>query len=298
MGEIELRIESRVREIEPGFTVGRVLPAAERRSVGPFLFLDQMGPRSFPAGGGADIRPHPHIGLATVTYLYEGAAWHRDSLGSDQVIRPGAVNWMSAGSGIAHSERTPPEVRAAGGRMHGLQLWVGLPKSAEESEPWFRHYPAESFPDLKEDGVALRVLAGEAYGVKAKVTLPSPALQVDATMPAGSRLRLPGGYSERSVYVVKGRVSLGSEQFPAGTMAVFRPGGAPVLVAEETSRVMVLGGEPLDGPRFMFWNFVHSSKERIVDAANAWKEGRFAKVKGDEQEFVPLTMEPRFSSRQ
>jgi len=295
--DVELWIQSRPREIEPGVSVGRVLPAAERRQVGPYVFLDHMGPQRFAAGHGADVRPHPHIGLATVTYLFEGEITHRDSAGSLQNIRPGAVNWMSAGAGIAHSERTPPELRATGGTMHGLQLWVGLPQKEETSAAWFRHYPAESLPQLDEPGARLRVLAGEAFGVKSPVQTSWPSFQVDATLDAGAPLKLPEGFTERALYVVSGALALGSsERIEKGTMAVFRAGTQPALRAESAARVMMLGGEPLDGPRFIFWNFVNSSKERIVEAARRWKAGGFTKVKGDETEYVPLTLEPRFPS--
>lgn len=289
-------IHSRIREIEPGVSVGRVLPAAERRSVGPYVFLDHMGPLRLEPGHGADVRPHPHIGLATVTYLYAGEIEHRDSVGSVQTIRPGAVNWMSAGGGIAHSERTTQEARATGSTMHGLQIWVGLPRSEETSAPWFAHYPAESLPELTDAGVTLRVLAGDAFGAKSPVKTSWPLFQVDARLEPGSTLELPRGFSERAVYVVEGCLTDGASRIEAGTLAVYGANESPSLRADDQTRAMLLGGEPFEEPRFIFWNFVSSSKDQIVTAAQKWKAGAFAKVIGDEVEYVPLTMEPRFGS--
>ena len=291
--EIELLIPSRQREIEPGFEVGRVLPAPARRHVGPFVFLDEMGPVVVERGHGLDVRPHPHIGLATVTYLFEGEILHRDSLGSSQVISPGAVNWMTAGLGIVHSERTPPEARARGSRMHGLQLWVGLPSSVESGAPSFRHYAAESLPEIRRGGVILRVLAG-MWEKESPVETASPLFCVDAVLAAGAELEVQSGHSERAVYVVEGEVSIGATRVPRGTLAVLASDGHPVIHADAAARVMLLGGEPLDGRRYIWWNFVSSSQERIIEAARDWKAGSFPKVPGDEVEFVPLVQDPSF----
>ena len=283
---IELIIEARKRDLG-SITVGRVLPSADRKLVGPFVFFDHMGPATFGPGQGIDVRPHPHINLATVTYLFEGEIVHRDSVGSLQPIRPGAVNWMTAGRGIVHSERTGPECRAAGSRLHGLQLWVALPRAHEETEPEFRHYPADSLPAIDHRNVRLRVLAGSAYGVTSPVRTLSPLFYVEATIPAGEELRLPDDYLERAAYVVEGAVRCGSERIEAARMAVFSPGSSASLRAESTARVALIGGAPLDGERHIWWNFVSSSRERIEQAKRDWKERRFAPVPG-ETEFIPL----------
>ncbi len=292
--DIEIKIDSRPREIQPGFSVGRVLPAAARRQVGPFVFFDQMGPIELAPGRGLDVRPHPHINLATVTYLLEGEIAHRDSLGSYQVIRPGAINWMTAARGIVHSERTTPDEKARGPRLHGVQLWVGLPRQEEQGDPAFRHYPSETLPEVEQDAARLRVLAGSAFGVTSPVQTLSPLFFVDAMLETGAQLLLPTGYAERAAYVAKGELTCGPERLLPGTLAVFAPGSRPVLRAKIATRLLLIGGDPLDGPRYIWWNFVSSSKERIVEAARAWREGRFPKVPGDEVEFVPLQQEPRF----
>lgn len=292
--DIEIKIESRPREIEPGFAVGRVLPAAARRQVGPFVFFDQMGPIELAPRHGLDVRPHPHINLATVTYLLEGEIAHRDSLGSYQVIRPGAINWMTAGRGIVHSERSTSGERARGPRLHGAQLWVGLPQKEEQGDPAFRHYPAEALPEVEQNAARLRVLAGSAYGMSSPVQTLSPLFFVDAALEAGAQVFLPTGYAERAAYVAKGELACGPERILPGTLAVFVSNSRPALRATTASRLLLIGGEPLDGPRYIWWNFVSSSKDRIVEAARAWREGRFPKVPGDEIEFVPLQQEPRF----
>ena len=279
-------IDARARELG-GITVRRVLPSAGRRTVGPFTFLDEMRGMGFAAGGGFDVRPHPHIGLATVTYLFEGEIVHRDSLGSCQPIRPGDVNWMTAGRGVVHSERTAPERRTAGARLHGLQLWVALPRAHEEDEPSFRHYPGTLLPERELEGVHLRTLVGAAFGATSPVETMSPTFYVDATMSAGSVLTVPEEHEERALYVVEGAVACDTETTPAGRMLVFVPGARVRLHAEAPARMVLLGGAPLDGPRHMYWNFVSSSKERIERAKRAWREGRFPKVPGD-VEFVPL----------
>jgi len=283
---IESMIDAQPRAID-GIPVGRVLPSATRRLVGPFIFFDHFGPAELAPGAAIDVRPHPHINLATVTYLFEGEMVHRDSLGSEQTIRPGAVNWMTAGRGIVHSERTPQALRRGGSRVHGLQLWVALPKHLEETEPTFRHYAAESLPSLSHKGVSVRVLAGSAYGATSPVETSSSLFYVDAFMPKGTRLELPQA-QERAAYVVEGTVACEAERAEAGRMLVFTPGSAPVLHAESNVRVALVGGAPLDGPRHVWWNFASSSKERIEVAKRDWREGRFPKVPGDEEEFIPL----------
>jgi hypothetical protein len=279
-------IESRTRDLG-GFSVGRVLPSARRRLVGPFIFFDHFGPVAFEPGQGMDVRPHPHINLATVTYLFEGEIVHRDSLGSLQAIRPGAINWMTAGSGIVHSERTGPELRKAGSRLHGLQLWVALPQAREEAEPAFRHYPAAGMPEMRMGDAQVRVLAGTAYGAASPVQTLSPLFYVEAMIPAGGELPLPEEHPERAAYVVEGAVRCGDERIESRHMAVFAPGPTPPLRAESAARVALVGGAPLDGERHIWWNFVSSSRDRVERAKRDWKEGRFAPVPG-ETEFIPL----------
>jgi redox-sensitive bicupin YhaK (pirin superfamily) len=280
-------IEGRQRDID-GFPLVRVLPSPRRRLVGPFIFFDHIGPTEVPRGQGLDVRPHPHINLATVTYLFEGEFTHRDSLGFEQVIRPGAINWMTAGRGIVHSERTPPALRQTGSRLHGLQIWVALPREHEEVEPDFHHYDAEMFPTFELDGAALRLLAGTAFGQTSPVRTLSPLFYVEATLRAGAHLPLPRDHRERAAYVVEGAVSFSGERAHRSQMLVFDEGDEPVLLAEEPSRVMLFGGAPLDGERHIFWNFVSSSQARIERAKRDWLEGRFPRVPGDDQEFIPL----------
>jgi redox-sensitive bicupin YhaK (pirin superfamily) len=246
-----------------------------------------MGPAELAPGQGIDVRPHPHINLATVTYLFEGEIVHRDSVGSVQPIQPGAINWMTAGRGIVHSERTGPERRKTGSRLHGLQLWVALPKVHEETEPEFRHYPAEALPELEKNGARIRVLAGSAYGAESPVRTLSPLFYVEATIPADSELPVPAEHEERAAYVVEGTIRCGAERVEASRMIVFAPRSTPVLQAESAARLVLLGGAPLDGERHLWWNFVSSSRERIEQAKRDWKEGRFASVPG-ETEFIPL----------
>jgi redox-sensitive bicupin YhaK (pirin superfamily) len=280
-------IDARPRDLG-GIAVRRVLPVAARRMVGPFTFFDEMIGRAFAAGEGLDVRPHPHIGLATVTYLFEGEIVHRDSLGTRQTIRPGDINWMTAGRGIVHSERTAAEQRTEGARLHGIQLWVALPLAHEEAEPSFRHHPSTSLPERAESGVRLKVLAGTAFGMTAPVETLSPLFYVEARMPAGSTLALPTEHEERAIYVVEGAVGCGPQRTEAGRMLVFVPGAGAILHADTSARIVLLGGAPLDGQRHIYWNFVSSSRERIDQAKRDWKEGRFPKVPGDESEFVPL----------
>ncbi len=280
-------IDARPRDLG-GLEVRRVLPAAARRRVGPFTFFDQMGPATFDPGRGLDVRPHPHIGLATVTYLFEGEILHRDSLGSHQAIRPGDINWMIAGRGIVHSERTPPEQRQNGSRLYGLQLWVALPLEHEQAEPSFRHYPASTLPEREHGGVHLRVLAGSAYGMTSPVEVLSPLFYVDVVMSEGSELTLPSGHDERAVYVVDGALQCGTERADVGRMLIFTKDADLVLRAECATRLVLLGGAELPGERYIEWNFVSSSKERLEQAKRDWREQRFPKVPGDDVEFIPL----------
>jgi len=283
---VELVIEPRARDLG-GFSVRRVLPFAQRRMVGPFIFFDHMGPADFAAGKGIDVRPHPHIGLATVTYLFEGEILHRDSLGFVQAIRPGAVNWMTAGRGIVHSERTGPDERKRATRLHGIQSWVALPKLDEEDEPSFVHHPADSLPRIERKGAEMTLIAGEAYGESAPVETLSKMFYLDACLAAGASLDLPEDYAERAVYIVDGALEAGGTRHQAGRMLVFAEGEPARISAAEAARVMILGGAAMDGPRHIWWNFVSSSKERIAQAKADWNEGRFGKVPG-ETEFIPL----------
>lgn len=272
--------------------MGRVLPWVHRRAVGPFVFFDHMGPSALPPGQGIDVRPHPHIELATVTYLFEGEIDHRDSLGMHQTIHPGAINLMIAGRGIVHSERSGPAFRERGGMLHGVQLWLGLPTAEERREPSFEHHPADTLPVVVQGGMELRVLLGEAYGVRSPVTTLSPMFYVEARLPAGSRLALPQGYRERAAYVVEGLLDGEPEGEPDSIgerhMRVFDGDDEEQIFALTDSRVMLLGGEPLDGPRHMFWNFVSSDPERIEAAKRDWAAGKFPRVPGDEHEWIPL----------
>ena len=275
-----------VRDLGDGFHVKRVLPAREQMMVGPFIFFDEMGPALFKSGEGLDVRPHPHIGLATVTYLFQGEILHRDSVGSVQAIRPGEVNWMTAGRGIAHSERTSPEVRASGGPIAGIQLWLALPKRDEESAPSFTHFNASQLPRSDEGGVQLTVIAGEWLGVRSPVEVFSPLFYADARLSPGSRLSLPPAYSQRAVYVTEGELSLNGHPIEAGRMLILQPGKQVSLAAVTRSRAMLLGGEPLEEPRYIWWNLVSSSLERLHHAREEWIAGRFARVPA-ETEFIP-----------
>ena len=286
-GAIDLVIEPHVADLGDGFTVRRALPFAKRRSVGPFVFFDRMGPVRFAAGKGLDVRPHPHIGLATVTYLFDGEILHRDSLGTVQLIRPGALNWMTAGRGIAHSERTPQERRGDGDGLAGVQLWAALPKAHEETAPSFFHHPVAQLPLVEGDGAEVRVIAGSFLGARSPVATFSELFCADATLAAGSRLELPAEHEERAFYIISGGIGIAGERFAPERLVVLRPGTAPVLAAEGATRLLLLGGAVLDGPRHIWWNFVSSSKERIEQAKADWRAGRFAPVPGDD-EFIPL----------
>ncbi len=285
----ELLIQGRARDAG-GFLVRRVLPSPQRKLVGPFIFYDHLCKVDFPPGQGLDVRPHPHIGLATVTYLFEGEFLHRDSLGFQQRIRPGDVNWMIAGKGIAHSERTPPALRQQGGVLHGIQCWVALPQEHEQIEPSFDHYPAAQIPRLSRPGVALSIIAGTAYGETSPVRVLSPTLYVHARLAPDSRLEVDGQHVERAVYVAAGSVRLeGSDgAYEEGSLLVLPTGVAAELSSASGADVMLLGGAPLAGERHIYWNFVASSPELLERAKADWQEGRFGKVVGDEQEFIPL----------
>jgi redox-sensitive bicupin YhaK (pirin superfamily) len=286
-GGVDLVIESRPRDIG-GFAVRRALPSMKRRLVGPFAFFDHMGPAELAPGNGMDVRPHPHIGLATVTYLFDGEIDHRDSLGSFQTIRPGDVNWMLAGRGIVHSERTGSEARARGLRIHGLQSWVALPLEHELVAPRFEHHPAASIPRIALEGASLEIVAGSAYGARSPVGVLSPTLYVHARLEAGARLPIDDGHEERALYVVEGEIDCEGRSFGEGTLIVFKPRASVVVTAARAARLMLLGGAPLEGERHIFWNFVSSSKERIEQAKDDWQNERFPKVPGDEIERVPL----------
>jgi redox-sensitive bicupin YhaK (pirin superfamily) len=278
-----------VRDLGDGFTVRRALPSAHRRMVGPFIFFDQMGPVTLSAGDGLDVRPHPHIGLATVTYLLEGEILHRDSLGSVQAIRPGAVNWMTAGRGIVHSERSADDVRAVGGPLFGLQTWVALPKAQEETTPEFFHHPAADIPEARAAGVTLRVVAGSCDGMTSPVRTFSDMLYADVALADGARYRLTTEHIERAIYVITGTIEVEGQQggFDAGELVILKPDAEIILRASGPARIMLVGGEPLAEPRHIYWNFVSSSKERIEQAKEDWIARRFDAVPG-ETEFIPL----------
>jgi redox-sensitive bicupin YhaK (pirin superfamily) len=284
---IDLVIEPRRRDLG-GFEVARLLPAASRRMVGPFVFLDRMGPAQFPPGlpRSADVRPHPHIGLSTLTYLFAGEIMHRDSVGSVQPIRPGEVNWMTAGRGITHSERFE-RARREGGPMDGLQAWVALPREDEETDPAFTHHAVASLPESVEAGVRRRLIAGEAWGQRSPVRVHSPLFYADCALVAGGRVRVPEDYAERAAYVVDGEVEADGTRCPPGQLVVFG-GRAPAVIAALTpARVVLLGGEPV-GERYLDWNFVSSSRERIEQAKADWRAGRMKLPEHDDQERIPL----------
>lgn len=284
---IETVIVPRARDLG-GFEVRRALPSAQRQMVGPFIFFDQMGPALMQPGQGIDVRPHPHIGLSTVTWLFDGSIYHRDSLGSAQPISPGELNWMTAGKGIVHSERTAPPDLARTRKVFGIQSWVALPKQHEETEPAFDHVEAHKLPVIDERGIQARIIAGSLYGATSPVKTQSDLFYADVQMQAGTALPLPVEHEERGVYVAEGEIEVAGQVFEEGRLLVFRAGDAITLRARSNARVMLLGGEPMDGPRYIWWNFVSSSKERIEAAKEDWKQARFAIVPGDEQDFIPL----------
>jgi redox-sensitive bicupin YhaK (pirin superfamily) len=291
--EVEAVLTPRDRDLG-GFVVRRLLPASRHRSVGPFVFFDHFGPTGLAPGQGMDVRPHPHINLATVTYLFAGEIVHRDSLGSHQTIVPGDINWMTAGRGIVHSERTGAALRASGSIVHGIQLWVGLPRADEETAPAFHHHAAATLPALSQDGVDIRVLVGEAFGRRSPVATFSRLAYVDVRMEAGASIELPDDVADRGAYVVDGEVSCGGERCPRWHMLLFRAGHRARVRAESASRFVLLAGDRFPEPRHIWWNFVSSSEERIEQAKRDWRErrgapdGPFPLVPGDDVEFIPL----------
>jgi hypothetical protein len=287
---LDLVIVPRARDIGGTggtFEVRRALPHSKRQMVGPFIFFDQMGPATHEPGQGMDVRPHPHIGLATITYLFEGAIMHRDSEGNALEILPGAMNLMTAGSGIAHSERTPDAARAAGQKVSGIQSWIALPKAHEETAPGFQHFSAASLPVVEDRGVIARVIAGNVFGTVSPVKTFSDWFYVDVTMPAGATIPLDAAYEERAIYVVEGSIDIAGDIFEGPRLLIFRPGDAITVKATTSAKLMLLGGEAMDGPRIIWWNFVSSSKERLEQAKEDWAQGRFKPVP-NETEFIPL----------
>jgi redox-sensitive bicupin YhaK (pirin superfamily) len=284
---VEHIVVPRARDIG-GFEVRRALPSTRKQMVGPFIFFDQMGPAALEAGKGIDVRPHPHIGLSTVTWLFEGQIFHRDSLGSALPINPGAVNWMTAGRGIVHSERTAPDERASEKRLYGIQSWVALPKDREEDAPDFNHHAADDLPIISDGGVMLRVIAGKMFGETSPVETASDMFYGEAVMHPGASMPLPPVFEERAIYVVSGQIRIAGDLFEGGQLLILRPGDAISIIATKVSRIMLLGGEPMDGPRHIWWNFVSSSKERIEQAKHEWRQGKFDIVPGDAEEFIPL----------
>ncbi len=283
---IDMVIVPRARDLG-GFSVRRALPSSQRQMVGPFIFFDQMGPAEFLLGAGMDVRPHPHIGLSTVTYLFEGQIIHRDSLGTVLPIRPGELNWMTAGRGIAHSERTPPELRSVGTKLFGIQSWVALSAADEETEPDFLHYGANDLPVLEHEGKVVRVIAGSLLGASSPVRTSSPMFYADISLGVGASVPLDPVYNERAIYTVAGEVEIAGDIFSPAQLLVFRPGDHITIRANTDARFMALGGEPMDGPRHIWWNFVSSRRDRIEQAKADWKMARFDTVPGD-TEFIPL----------
>ena len=293
LDSIETQIVPRARDIG-GFEVKRALPSAKRQMVGPFIFFDQMGPAEFITGQGIDVRPHPHIGLATVTYLFDGEFQHRDSLGTNQMIYPGEVNWMIAGNGITHSERTSEETRTGANRLFGIQTWVALPDNYEETAAAFEHHGQDALPFLEGDGKKVRLIIGDAWGERAPTRTFTDMFYADAALAAGALLPLPDNHEDRGVYVLEGSIEIAGDQFDPGQMMVFQPGDAITLKAgPHGARLMVLGGATLGGPRYIWWNFVASSQEKIEAAKQAWADGdwehgRFQLPPDDTDEFIPL----------
>lgn len=284
---VHLRLDGKEKDLGGGFTVRRLLPAARLRSVGPFIFFDHFGPATEVPGVNHDVRAHPHIGLATVTYLFDGAMMHRDSLGTEQLIEPGAINWMTSGRGIVHSERRPPALRDKSYVSHGLQLWAALPRDREEVEPSFSHTPSSAIPEIQIDDAKVRVLIGEGFGVSSPVPTFSQTVYLDVRLPAQGKFNLAVLAPELAVYPVLGAVVVDGEALSAHAMAVLQPGPSAVIAGSEPARFVVIGGEPLDGPRHMWWNFVSTRKERIIQASADWEAQRMGQVPG-EHEFIPL----------
>jgi redox-sensitive bicupin YhaK (pirin superfamily) len=276
-----------------GFEVRRALPSPKRQMVGPFIFFDQMGPAEFILGKGIDVRPHPHINLATVTYLFDGEIMHRDSLGTEVPIRPGAVNWMTAGRGIVHSERTAPELKASGSKLFGLQTWVALPTAHEETDPAFAHYGETDLPVLEAEGKRVRLVVGSAWGLRSPVRTFSDTIYADVALEPGAAIPVDAAHEERALYTVSGEVEIAGERFGPGQLLVLRPGDAITVcnAGQEPARFALVGGETMDGPRHIWWNFVSSRPERIEQAKAEWKAGRFDTVPGDSEEFIPLPEE-------
>lgn len=281
------RLKGENHDLGDGFMIRRVLPSPSGRTVGPFIFMDHFGPLQLPADKAMDVRPHPHIGLATVTYFWEGRIEHKDALGNSQIIEPGAVNWMTAGRGIVHSERTAAADRGQPQTLHGLQLWVALPLEHERGEPSFEHTDASALPQLSIDGVQVRVVAGNAYGARSPVSTLSPLFYVDARVPQGRSLRVPDDHVQRAAYLVDGAMQVDGEPLQLGELMVFEPGATITLSASVDSHVVLLGGAPLDAPRYLWWNYVASSEALLEEARQAWREKRYAMVEGDPQ-FIPL----------
>jgi redox-sensitive bicupin YhaK (pirin superfamily) len=285
-GPVKLIIEPRSRDLG-GFHVRRALPAPEQRMVGPFIFLDQIGPAELPPSIGIDVRPHPHIGLSTLTWLIEGEILHRDSIGSIQHIRPGAVNWMTAGSGIAHSERTPSDVRARGSRLFGLQTWLALPLAHEETEPSFQHVAAAELPVIDGPGLRIVLIAGSGWDRRSPVTVFSETICADATPDDSAVLTISTEHTDRAVYVLQGEIDIAGHRYAAGSLLVLVQGVEVSVRARTSAKLVVIGGEPVEGPRHIWWNFVSSRAERITQAKADWKNGKFARVI-DDDEFIPL----------
>jgi redox-sensitive bicupin YhaK (pirin superfamily) len=284
---IDMQLAGQQKDLGGGFVVSRLLPSARRRSVGPFVFFDHFGPATEQPGLNHDVRPHPHIGLATVTYLFEGAMMHRDSLGNAQRIEPGAINWMSAGRGIVHSQRKPDDLRDRSYLNHGLQLWVALPRDHEEDEPSFSHTPASAIPEVRAGDAQVRVLVGEAFGARSPVRPAGPTLYLDVRLPDGGVLDLPPLAPEMALYPVQGSLMVNGERLAAGAMAVLEPDQPVRLMGIGETRVAIVGGDPLDGPRYLYWNFVSSRRERILQASADWEAQRMGGIVGD-SEFIPL----------
>ncbi len=293
---LETLIIPRARDLG-GFEVRRALPSPKRQMVGPFIFFDQMGPAEFITDGGIDVRPHPHIGLGTVTYLYNGEFEHRDSIGTHQMIYPGEVNWMVAGKGVTHSERTSAETRATKHSLFGIQTWIALPEDREEMEPDFEHHKEAALPTIEDNGVSAKLILGTAYGKTSPVTMQSETFYLDVTLAASSSFPLPDNHEDRGIYVTEGSISVNGHVYEAGQMMVFRPGDRiTILAAERGARLMLLGGATMNESRYIWWNFVSSSKERIEEAKEAWKEadwldGKFSLPPGDTSEHIPITEE-------
>jgi redox-sensitive bicupin YhaK (pirin superfamily) len=284
---LELVIVPRSVDLDD-FAVRRALPHSTRRTVGPYVFFDHFGPAEFRSGKGLDVRPHPHIGLSTLTYLYDGEIIHRDTLGMNAAIHPGEVNWMTAGRGIVHSERTAPERRVDGEPLHGLQLWIAMMSKDEEIDPSFAHLGGNELPVVNGEGKTVRIVAGKMFGAASTLRTTSETIFADISLEAGAAMPLDADYEERAVYVSSGEIDISGDRFDTGRLLIFRPGDRVTIKAVKPSRIAVVGGAPLDGPRYVWWNFVSSRKERIDQAKEEWKQGHFGKVPGDEIDFIPL----------